>query len=338
MSTSSRRLFTVLLLFSSLIFLSGSKRPQPIEIHGLTMGTSYHVIYFDSERSDYTAPIDSLLRAVNREISVFDNESIVSKFNRSVKGSTLARNFFREVLEKALRIASETSGAFDPTVMPLVNAWGFGPEKFSSPKPKTIDSIRSFVGADKIILTEDSVVKKDHRVQLDFGGIGQGFGVDLVSNFLRSKGIENFLVELGGEGYAAGRNVQKNSDWRVGIVDPLSSHENQTMTLFLRVRNQAFTTSGNYFNTREVDGKVYGHTIDPQSGYPVENEMLSATVVADDCATADAWATAFMVLGIEQSKKLLGTNKQLKAILQFRSPACGTGLHISTELRDQMIF
>jgi thiamine biosynthesis lipoprotein len=217
-------------------------------------------------------------------------------------------------------VAVASQGAFDPTVMPLVNAWGFGSEKSTKPNARMIDSLRQFVGYEKIRLGDDSIRKEDARVQLDFGGIGQGYGADVIASFLKSKGISDLLVELGGEGIAAGKNLAKNDHWKIGILNPNSTLTNQYFKAYVSLANRSFTTSGNYFNYREVDGKKYGHTVDPKTGYPVQHLLLSASVFAADCATADAWATALMVCGHEKAIALLASQPSLDALLIFSAP------------------
>jgi FAD:protein FMN transferase len=323
-------------------FFSGTSIPKAIEVNGLTMGTTYHVNYFDERGRDFKTSIDSLLVLVNKGISVFDPESEVSKFNRNTDGLKLTNKFFSETLSRAYQIALLSEGTFDPTVMPLVNAWGFGTQKNSSstsayitPTSGEIAHLKEIVGIDKIVLTSEEVQKKRPQVQLDFGGIGQGYGVDVVSDFLKSKGIKNFLVEIGGEGYAFGKNVTKDRDWVIGILNPNSTEEDQFMNAYVSLKNQSFTTTGNYFKNRKVNGKTYGHTIDPKTGYPVENEMLSVSVFSADCTTADAWDNALMVMGIEKSILMLKANPGLEAILQYSTPN-GLQMYITPGLKDQI--
>jgi thiamine biosynthesis lipoprotein len=194
--------------------------------------------------------------------------------------------------------------------MPLVNIWGFGPGKPSNASLHTIDSLKQFVGFHRVRFSKKRVKKSDPRIQLDMGGIGQGYGVDVVAQFLRSKGVKDMLVELGGEGLALGMNLQKNKPWTIGVLNPNSTLDNQYFKAYVTIFDKAFTTSGNYFNYKIIDGRKYGHTIDPVNGYPVQHALLSTSVFADDCTTADAWATAFMVMGIDKAlselKKLNG--------------------------------
>jgi FAD:protein FMN transferase len=315
-------------------------RIEPLTIEGLTMGTSYHITYFDVKNRNFRFSVDSLLQVVNKSISTYDAGSAVSSFNRSRKGLTEVTPHLYHSLKKAFEVATSSDGAFDPTVMPLVNAWGFGPGKPLGASAAKIDSIRTFVGFDKIKFNVSSVTKTDPRLQLDFGGIGQGYAVDVISDFLKSKGITDFLVELGGEGIAFGRNLARNKSWQIGVLDPNSTRDHQFFKAYVEIKDGSFTTSGNYFNYREVNGKKYGHTIDPKSGYPVQHELLSASVFAGDCATADAWATAFMVVGVTKAMEFLKAHPELEALLIFTTPDGSTdvfftpGLKARTRLED----
>ena len=290
---------------------------EPIKIEGETMATTYHVTYFDKEKRNFKASVDSLLVMVNKSINIYDPESEISRFNKSKSSLKFELPYLLPPLKKSLEVVSGSQGAFDPTVMPLVNMWGFGSAKRIRPDSTKIDSLKSLVGFEKIQFNADSVWKLEPRAQLDFGGIGQGYGADVVSQFLRSKGIENFLMELGGEGMAGGRNLKTDKPWELGILDPNSTHENQFFKAYVSLENKSFTTSGNYFNFREIDGKKYSHTIDPDTGYPVQREILSASVFAVDAITADAWATAFMVMGHERAQEVLKSHPELDAFLIY---------------------
>lgn len=308
--------------------------PDPRFIEGVTMGTTYHITYFDTQNRDLKTSVDSLLRLVNKSINTYDPSSEVSAFNKSEQGIALTLPYLYAPLKKSLEIAAATGGAFDPTVMPLVNAWGFGPEKQRVPDARRIDSLRTFVGYKKVQLSKDSIRKHDARVQLDFGGIGQGYGADVIAQFLRSKGISNFLVELGGEGVACGKNLNRNDYWKIGILDPNSTRDNQFFKAYVSLNNRSFTTAGNYFNYREINGKKYGHTIDPRTGSPVQHTLLSASVFAEDCATADAWDTAMMVVGLDESITLLKTHPDLEALLLYTTPDGKTGVYATPGIRE----
>lgn len=270
------------------------------------MGTTYRVVYFDEPaRRNFKPAVDSLLQQVNAAINTYDPDSEISRFNRSERGVCLKLPYLHDILRKARHVYRVSDGAFDPTVMPLVDAWGFGPHKSAPPSHQQVDSLRGLVGFHRIQLRRNAVRKSDSRIQLDMGGIGQGYGADVIYRFLKSQGIEHLLVELGGEGIASGRNLQKDRPWQIGILDPNSTPDNQFFKAYVSLVDRAFTTSGNYFNYKIVDGRKLGHTIDPVSGNPVQHSLLSASVFAPDCTTADAWATAFMVMGMERAKEKL---------------------------------
>lgn len=290
---------------------------RPIKIEGATMGTTYNITYFDKQGRDFKPAVDSLLAVVNQAINTYDIESEISRFNQAETGLRLSLPYLLPPLRKAHEIASATQGAFDPTVMPLVNHWGFGYKKTTRPDSTKLDSIREFIGFEKVQYNQDSIWKSDPRVQLDFGGIGQGYGADVVTDFLRKKGIANMLVEIGGEGMAVGTNLSSGKPWELGILDPNSTRDSLFFKAYVALEDQSFTTSGNYFNYRVVDGKKYSHTLNPQTGFPVEHSLLSASVFARDATTADGWATALMVMGPEKAIAQVKATPGLEAFLIY---------------------
>ena len=314
-------LYTLILLVSVFaVFLYRKNQTVGIFIEGNTMGTTYHVTYFDAKKRNFKPAIDSLLDLVNKSINTYDSTSEVSRFNRSKDGIAVGLPYLLPPLRAAAEVFKNSQGAFDPTVMPLVNAWGFGPGKVFQMDSVRVDSLKQFIGFEKVQLTQDSVMKLDARTQLDFGGIGQGYGADVITEFLKSKGITDMLVELGGEGMACGVNLDTGKPWKIGILDPNSTREKQFFKAYASLSNRSFTNSGNYFNYKEIDGRKYSHTIDPETGYPVQREILSASVFASDCTTADAWATAFMVMGHDRAVEILKQKKELDAFLVFSTP------------------
>ncbi len=335
-------LCTIILITSVLaVRLDGKDNVgEPIKIEGTTMGTSYHITYFDSKGRNFKREVDSLLLVVNKSINTYDSSSEVSQFNRSQKGIAFNLPYLYPPIKKAEEVFSISNGAFDPTVMPLVNVWGFGPGKQLRPTREMIDSIKTFIGFNRLKLTNDSITKQDERVQLDFGGIGQGYGADVVTEFLKSKGITNMLIELGGEGMAVGKNLKSNKPWLIGILNPKSTQENQFFKAYIALENKSFTTSGNYFNYHEIEGKRYSHTIDPSTGFPTQRTILSASIFSADCTTADAWATAMMVMGHEKAIELLNRHPEIDALLIYTSPqgkmetyiTPGINSHIQLEL------
>lgn len=310
----------VLLLAIWLAWIYRSRNsPRPIRLEGKTMGTSYHITYFDKQNRNFQNAVDSLLMLVNKSINTYDSTSEISLFNRAQRSIKFRLPYFFPPLKKSQEVVAGSEGAYDPTVMPLVNEWGFGPKKVERPDTAEILAARAFVGFEKIGFNQDSVWKNDPHVQLDFSAIGQGYGADVIAVFFKSKTIENFFVELGGEGVAWGKNLKEGKEWEIGILDPGADYVEKKFKAYATLNNKAFTTSGNYFNYREVDGIRYSHTLDPHTGFPVQRELLSATVFATDCSTADAWATAFMVMGHVKGQQILKAHPELDALFIYSS-------------------
>ncbi len=308
---------TLLLAVAAVWLYRNSKVEEPIKVEGRTMGTTYHITYFDRSERVFKNSIDSLLVVVNKSINNYDSTSEVSQFNKSKLGIAVSLPYLYPVVKKSQEIYQATNGAFDPTVLPLVNAWGFGAGKQFDPDSSQVDSIRTYVGFEKVKFTKDSILKSHPNVQLDFGGIGQGYGADVISDFLKSKGITNMLVELGGEGVALGKNLKTGKPWQIGILDPNSTRDNQFFKAYVSLSDKSFTTSGNYFNYRVIDGKKYSHTIDPGTGFPAQRAILSASIFTTDCITADAWGTAMMVMGHERSIELVKAHTELEVLLIY---------------------
>ena len=319
------------LIFSLLIPLHPAEQaPEPIVLEGATMGTTYRVVYFDPvKQRNFDRPIDSLLIQINKSINPYDPTSEISLFNKSEAGVCVELPFLYKILKKAKRIHKQSEGAFDPTIMPLVNAWGFGPGQAFSPSEREIDSLRALVGFRYVRFSKNRIRKTRPGVQLDMGGIGQGFGADMIFNFLKDQGIEHMLVELGGEGMALGRNLKKDKPWTIGILDPNSTVDEQFFKAYVTLQDRAFTTSGNYFNYKVVGGRKFGHTIDPVSGYPVQHSLLSVSVFADDCTKADGWATAFMVMGTEKAIAKAKSLKGLDVLFMYSNAAGGISTYLT---------
>lgn len=274
-----------------------------IELQGSTMGTTYSVKYIDPEGRNLQPQIDSLLLVFNMSLSTYIPESEISRFNREDR-LRYETPFFYPVLARSKEIYENTGGAFDPTVGPLVNAWGFGPEGRQSPGKEAVDSLRRLVNYDSIVFDEETVHKRMSGMKLDFSAIAKGYGVDVVAQYLLVEGIQNLFVEIGGEIYAQGTN-ERGIPWRVGVNYPSGdADDQQNAQAIVSLEDQAIATSGNYRNFYEVDGVKYSHTISPVTGYPVTHSLLSASVFAPDCMTADAYATAFMVLGWEKAVEI----------------------------------
>lgn len=300
---------------------------------GFIFGTVYNITYqYDKSLKD---GIEAELRRVDNSLSPFNKLSIISKINRNE--NVKADKMFTDVFTLAQKISADTDGAFDITVAPLVNAWGFGFKNDTRPTRHAIDSLRQFIGYEKASLADGTVSKKDPRVMLDCSAIAKGYACDVVAGFLRAKGIENFMVEIGGEIVTSGIN-DKRLPWKIGVTKPVddSLSTNQEMQTVLNVTNKAMATSGNYRNFYYKDGKKYAHTIDPKTGNPVQHNILSATVLADDCASADAYATAFMVMGLDRAKAVLDRHPELMAYFIYSDGNGKNAVWYSPTLRDKI--
>ena len=310
----------LLLLIGTIVIISRRHAEAPFQKEeGAVFGTFYHVTY-QADRS-LKDSIEAQLHAVDASLSMFNPQSVISRINQNVDVQT--DSLFRRVFTLSQQVSRATDGAFDITVAPLVNAWGFGFKHDALPDSAQVDSLRALVGWERVSLDASGRVHKaDPRMVLDCSAVAKGFGVDVVAQYLRSHGIQNFMVEIGGEVVVSGTNP-KGQSWRVGVNKPdedstSTSHELQTV---LQLTDRAMATSGNYRNFYVAGGRKLAHTIDPHTGYPVQHTLLSATVLAPTCAEADAFATSFMVLGLERTKALLPSFPQLQVYLIYADEA-----------------
>ena len=283
-----------------------------IKDSGMVFGTTYSITYQYHE--NLKSDIEGVMQQVDNSLSPFNKSSVITAINNNT--STKADKYLTEVFTLAQTVNKETDGAFDITVAPLVNAWGFGFRSGTRPTDAQTDSLLAIVGQEKVTLKDGEIIKSDPRIMLDCSAIAKGFGVDKVAEFLAGKGIENFLVEIGGEISARGKN-SRGTEWNIGVTKPVddSLSINQENQAVLQITNKAMATSGNYRNFYYEGGKKYAHTINPHTGKPAQSDILSATVMAQTCAVADAYATAFMVLGSEKAKEILKKHPELQAYL-----------------------
>ncbi len=289
---------------------------EPISIEGIAQGTSYHITYFDKKNRDLQPQIDKILRNFDLSVSTYIPNSIISKINSNVKNVKVDA-YFKTCFNKAKEVWKNTDGAFDPTVYPIVNAWGFGPSKKQKIEKQKIDSMLQFVGFDLIELKGNKIIKKDPRVALDFNAFAQGYSVDVVSEFLKSKGITSFVVEIGGEVYANGRKPN-GEFFKVGIEKPIDNKETSNpLKAIVKLENLAVATSGNYRRFVIEDGIKYAHHIDPKTGYPTKNNLLSASIFSKECIASDANATGILVMGLEKAKIFLELHSELQAYLIY---------------------
>ncbi len=291
---------------------------QDYTLSGLVFGTTYKIVYLNGT-SNYQKSIDSLFLKMNTSLSTYIPNSAISKINSGVK-AVVIDDFFVEVFKKSKRIFKETGGFFDPTVGNLVNAWGFGPknEKFDL-TPAQVARQMQFVGFDKVQYVGGCIVKRHPEIYLDFNSIAKGYGIDVVARFLESKNITSYLVEIGGEIRTNGfKNLQQ--PWSIKLVDPIASEFNSGYKK-INLSNKSMATSGNYRKFRVTDsGRKYVHTINPKTGDAKESTLLSVSVIAAmDCADVDAYATAFMAMGLEKTKTFLEISPKLEVILLFEN-------------------
>lgn len=294
-----------------LLLLIVSCQPQTQEldrVEGEALGTTYHISYFSDQSIDIEKSLDSIFDLVNGSMSTYQSDSDISRINRG-EVDVKVDEMFREVFELSAQVYRESGGYFDPTVGDIVNLYGFGSEQgVTDPDSTMVDSLMKFVGMDKVELTDDGVlVKKYPEVYIEFNAIAKGYAIDVIGNFLDAQGVDNYLIELGGELLAKGKNLTKDTYWRVGVDAPQSDAEKREMIAVLELRNRAMATSGNYrkFRVDPETGTQYVHTINPLTGFPERGDLLSATVLAPNCALADAYATAFMAMGYERAKALV---------------------------------
>jgi len=283
------------------------------KLQGFTQGTTYHITYQHPENRNLGEEIDSLLRRFDASLSSYDSTSIISAINRNEKG-VRTDSLFRTVFRESARVYQVSGGAFDITLAPLINAWGFGPGDRQDLDSALVDSLLQFVGMDKVSLAGEEVRKTIPQVQLNVNAIAQGYSVDVVAAYLEELGCRNFMVEIGGEIRTRGVNAKGNF-WRIGIDRPEFGNmiPGQQLQVIISMHNRSLATSGNYRKFYEKDGVKITHSIDPLSGFPKASSLLSVTILDDECITADAYATACMVLGLERAKRFIEDQKGVDA-------------------------
>ena len=325
--------FLTLLIVGSVLIIRQQQSMPYQHNEGFVFGTSYHITYQCD--SDLHRSIQAELQKVDNSLSPFNERSIITAVNQNRKVTT--DKMFQEVFQKAMEISRETGGAFDITVAPLVNAWGFGFKSGKHPSPRQVDSLLLLVGYEKVSMKGGQVQKQNPQTMLDCSAIAKGYGADVVARLLRSRDVTNFMVEVGGEIVTSGVNA-KRLPWKIGVTKPTDdslSTSNELQTV-LNVTDKAMATSGNYRNFYYKGGKKYAHTIDPKTGYPVQHSLLSATVLASDCATADAYATSFMVLGIEKARSVLERHPELMAYFIYSDEKGQNAVWFSPSLKDKV--
>jgi len=300
-SSGLRGLFLLILLLAS----CGKEKPAYLTLSGKAQGTTFNITYQDSPGRDFSHPVDSLFRLIDKSMSLWDSNSVISRINRN-EPNVRVDEHFAAVFQKAHDISEITGGAFDATVGPLVKAWGFSFKKgLPPPDSAQVDSLRQLIGFQKIRLENGILQKADPRMEIDFNAIAQGYTVDLISSFLEKNGVKNYLVEIGGEVRTLGVN-DRNEIWKIGIDKPVENEKEgeRPLQTTVALSGKSLATSGSYRKFVVRDGKKFSHAIDPKTGYPITHNLLSVSVTAEDCASADAYATAFLVMGMEKAMEM----------------------------------
>ena len=285
-------------------YILKSQKLNYYKIQGYAQGTTYSIIYGTKNNADYTDSVKNILHRFDQVFSSYITSSLISKINRNDTAAVPDKKFVY-IFNLSKEINAQSQGAFDITVAPLVNAWGFGWEKKKDVDQHTIDSIMEFVGMNKVHLENGRIVKSDPRLQLDVNAIAQGYSVDIIAEFFNRIGVNNYMVEVGGELRASGTK-QNNSHWKIGIEKPGEHNEikNRPLKASVELKDNSLATSGNYRKFYEKDGMKFVHTINPKTGKTIKSNLLSVSVMTPECARADALATTFMVLGVEEGIKL----------------------------------
>ena len=325
--------FLAFLVIGTVIIVSRQQSTPYQHDRGMVFGTVYHITYQSSK--SLQKDIEAELAKVDASLSPFNERSIITAVNEN--RDTVVNKMFSDVFALAMKISDSTNGAFDITVAPLVNAWGFGFKGGAMPSRHQVDSLKALVGYHKVSLTNGRVSKTDPRIMLDCSSIAKGYGCDVVAKFLSAKGIDNYMVEIGGEIVTRGIS-EKRLPWKIGVTKTTddSLNVNQEIQTIINVTDKAMATSGNYRNFYYKNGRKYAHTIDPSTGYPVQHNILSSTVIADDCATADAYATAFMVMGLDKAKTILSRHPELMAYFILASDDGTNKVWFSPSMKDKI--
>ncbi len=323
----------------AIFFFSCSSSDNTILVtnSGEAQGSYYHIKYMSMLGEDFHSQVDSILLEVDSSLSIYKDYSVISKLNN--REIVTADTLFSEVFLAARKVYTQTEENFDCSVKPLVNAWGFYKDKFGD--SIVIDSakfrkILPYVGFDKISLIADTLVMPK-GMSLDFNSIAQGFTVDVIARFFENKNIKNYLIEVGGELLAKGKNADGNI-WRVGVEKPSEDIDlNERFQFILDLENKALATSGNYRKFYELDGIKYAHTINPFTGFPSQNRLLSVTVINDECMLADAYATAFMVMGVKKTKQFVASNPEIEIYLVYTGNDGDWKTFVSPNMQNRII-
>ena len=313
--------YLVFILTMVMVACQPSVNEKVYLIEGEAQGSTYHIKYIAERDENLKPAIDSILEVIDLSMSTYRSDSAISKINQG-DTKVVVDEHFRKVFEASQQIWQESEGLFDPTVGVLVNAWGFGKQKISEadlPTDKKIDSLRKYVGFDKVALTEKNLIKKRYtEILFDFNAIAQGYTSDVVANYLSTRGIKNYIVEIAGEMYLKGKNTVEDKSWTIGVENPLKPLDDRDLVATIQFTNQGLATSGNYRKVwTDSNGRKYVHSINPLTGRATQSDVLSATVVAPSTMLADGYATMFMVMGLAKSKAFLEKHPDLAVLLVY---------------------
>lgn len=310
------KLTTIFWLLFLGAFFSGKQAQKFYRIHGFTQGTDFNVRYYAGSEKISKQQIDSVLSVIDSSMSLYKPYSLITKFNSSLKGVKIDPGFLR-VVNKAFHISKETNGRFDITVAPLVQLWGFGPSPMNSfPDSSAIRKALKYVGMKYLRIRGDFLQKTRSQVKIDLNGIAQGYSVDVVAAFLKQNGINSYIVEIGGEVVVKGLKPD-GSGYKIGITGP--GAEGELFRHIVEIKEGAITTSGNYNKTLEYKAGKISHLINPKTGYPLNNQMVSVTVFAKDAITADGYDNALMAMEISEALKFVQARKDLEAYFIYRN-------------------
>ena len=328
-----KNLIWVLLLTIGTVWILARKQQslQYQKVQGAIFGTIYAITY--QSDLDLKAEIEAELNRFDYSLSPFKEQSIISKVNRNEE--VQLDSLFINVFNRSQEVSKATDGAFDITISPLINVWGFGFKKGEFPDSTEVVNLLEQTGYPKIKLVDNKIVKENPEITLNCSAIAKGYAVDIIGDLLKSKEITNFMIDIGGEILAVGLNSKGNA-WRIGVNKPIDDElsTNQEIELVVNLSDKALATSGNYRNFYIKEGKKYAHTINPKTGYPVQHNILSATVVAKDCMTADAYATAFMVMGLEESLNLINKTEGLDACFIYTDKEGELQTHLTPGIKE----
>ncbi len=311
----------VLVIWVGVLLSCSKNRTDYKVVQGQAFGTSYHIQFYSNHDFDVEKGLDSIFELINQSVSTYIPDSDISRINTG-NSTIVVDDIFKQVFLISQEVHKKTDGYFDPTIGVLRNAYGFGDVK---PLKKidsiVLDSLMQYVGFDKVKLNADNTISKEYpQIYFDFNAVAKGYGLDVIGNYLNSKGVDNYLIELGGEIFTKGKNLDKEDSWIVGIETIDSDLEDRSFGSAVRLNNVGLAASGNYrkFRMDSITGKKFVHTLNPITGSAEESDVTSATVIAPSCGVADAYATSFMALGLEKSKILLESLPDVEAYLTYK--------------------